>query len=146
MFNLTEAAYLDEITVEVEREGKKLGFHVTLAGPGHEATLASEEAFARKDAEDEETRQQEAIEAIKAGKPAPKQLVSLAENRRRRVSLIAPRVLRSDPLVFEGTEYPSLTPGLAANVLANPKYGWLTDFLDRKLSTRANFFWNSNAI
>lgn len=141
MFNLDESGYVDTLTVDAERNGQPTGWKIVLAGPSNPAALQSQEEYLRRDVREEQDRQEAALAAVKAGKNPPMKITTVEELRRRRAELVSSRVLSSDPFKYNGSTR-SLNPTLALEILSNPKFEWLLDFLDAKLSNKLNFFQN----
>lgn len=140
VFDLDALKYAETIDHNVRHPvtGAETGWIITFTGPAHPQTLAADEAEFRKSQEELERRQEEAAEAVKAGKPAPKIRTTTQELREQTIRRVASRVLGSTVVRLGGKEI-ALTPENAAQVLADPAIDWLPTDLDAMLKRRSSF-------
>lgn len=115
---------------------------IMVSGPGHPQTLDYEEFERRRELEEIQDYQMEQQEAIDTGMPMPKrpdEKRAVADIRARNAERLAARVVSADFTVSLGGRSVELTKDTAAQVLANPKIGWLYEGMFTFVRNRANF-------
>ncbi len=138
VIDLGNLRYADERQYDVRHPSttKPMGWLITLAGPGHPKTVEAVELEFRQQEEAETKRQEEAVDAIKAGKDAPKIRKTITELRADNAARIVRRLIHIQPAMINGHRIDMDTIG---TILTDPGFEWLFNQLNNELVSRSAF-------